>query len=248
MRRQFGHAYVPAAKTREFNAFCKQYLNPFLNMHRPCLFGTEVPDAKKPGRLRRIHRHDGRHAPLDKFASLPNAASFLRDGITLEDPLQEARRLTDVEAARQLRDAREDRRPPEACRKISGSLRSRCAGRRTLSGGTARVRGTTERRRSLHQSYMDSNMSSCWEATSAGVALGRYANSETTSVAPTGTTEPSCSWNSASTISQVGLVDSTGGCNTLELCEQRECCHEAKTANLLYGDPEGPDVGAMAQR
>lgn len=43
-------------------------------------------------------------------------------------------------------------------------------------------------------------------------------------------------------------VNSTGGCNTLELCEKRECCHEAKKANPLYGDPEGPDVGAMARR
>lgn len=29
------------------------------------------------------------------------------------------------------------------------------------------------------------------------------------------------------------FVDSTGQCNTLALPEQRECCHEAETADLL---------------
>lgn len=49
-------------------------------------------------------------------------------------------------------------------------------------------------------------------------------------------------------VRQEKTVDSTGECNTLELLEQRECCHEAKTADLLYGNPEGTDVGTMAQR
>ncbi len=107
VRRQFGHAYVPAARTPEFNAFCKDYLNPFLNMHRPCLFGTEVPDPKKVGRFQRVHRQEDVMTPLDKLASPPDAQSFLREGITLEDLQQQARRLTDIEAARQVREARE---------------------------------------------------------------------------------------------------------------------------------------------
>lgn len=45
--------------------------------------------------------------PLDKLGSLPNAGSFLRMDITLEELQQEARRLTDIEAARQVREARE---------------------------------------------------------------------------------------------------------------------------------------------
>jgi len=98
---------VPAERTLEFNAFCKDYLNPFLNLHRPCLFGTEAPDRKKPGRLRRVHRHEDVKTPPDKLTSLPDAESFLREGITLEALLQEARRLTDIEAARQVRKARE---------------------------------------------------------------------------------------------------------------------------------------------
>jgi transposase InsO family protein len=107
VRRQFGYSYIPAERAILFNDFCRIHLNPFLNFHRPCLFGTEVPDARKAGRTRRVHRRDDVMTPLEKFASLPEAGSFLRDGITLEGLLQDARSLTDIEAARQVREARE---------------------------------------------------------------------------------------------------------------------------------------------
>jgi len=45
--------------------------------------------------------------PLDKLASLPDAQSFLREGVTLGSLQQEARRLIDIEAARQVREERE---------------------------------------------------------------------------------------------------------------------------------------------
>ena len=45
--------------------------------------------------------------PLEKLASLPDADDFLRKGITLDPLKQQARSQTDVEAARQVRQARE---------------------------------------------------------------------------------------------------------------------------------------------
>ena len=44
--------------------------------------------------------------PLDKLASLPEAQSYLRQGITLEHLYQLARALTDVQAAEELNEAR----------------------------------------------------------------------------------------------------------------------------------------------
>ena len=44
--------------------------------------------------------------PLEKLASLPEAASFLRLGVSLDQLQTEAKRLTDNEAARQLNEAR----------------------------------------------------------------------------------------------------------------------------------------------
>ncbi|MCU0964410.1 MAG: hypothetical protein MUF08_04955, partial [Burkholderiaceae bacterium] len=45
--------------------------------------------------------------PLDKLASLPGAASFLRPGLTLLDLQQLARALRDVQAAQELNEARQ---------------------------------------------------------------------------------------------------------------------------------------------
>lgn len=106
VRKLFGYAHIPQRHASRFNTFCVEYLNPFLNFHRPCLFATEVADAKKPGRIKRVYRPKDAMTPLDKLASLPEAAKHLREGVTLEDLHQLARALTDVQAAEELNEAR----------------------------------------------------------------------------------------------------------------------------------------------
>ena len=44
--------------------------------------------------------------PLDKLASLPEAATFMREGVTLEDLCELATALTDVQAGEELHEAR----------------------------------------------------------------------------------------------------------------------------------------------
>ena len=44
--------------------------------------------------------------PLDKLSSLPDAAKFLREGVTLEELHQLARALSDVQAGEELNEAR----------------------------------------------------------------------------------------------------------------------------------------------
>jgi transposase InsO family protein len=106
VRKVFGYAHIPQRHAGRFNTFCVEYLNPFLNFHRPCLFATDVPDAKKPGRIKRVYRPRDAMTPLDKLASLPEAHKHLREGITLEHLHELARALTDVQAAEELNDAR----------------------------------------------------------------------------------------------------------------------------------------------
>ena len=38
VRKIFGYAHIPQHHAVRFNTFCREYLNPFLNFHRPCLF------------------------------------------------------------------------------------------------------------------------------------------------------------------------------------------------------------------
>ena len=106
VRKVFGYTHIPQRHAARFNTFCVEYLNPFLNFHRPCLFATEVPDLKKPGRIKRVYRPADAMTPLDKLASLPAAARCLRQNITLEHLQQLARALPDVQAAEELAEAR----------------------------------------------------------------------------------------------------------------------------------------------
>lgn len=106
VRKVFGYAHIAQRHAGRFNTFCVEYLNPFLNLHRPCLFATEVADPKKPGRIKRVYRACDVMTPLDKLASLPDARKYLREGITLEHLYELARALTDVQAAEQLNEAR----------------------------------------------------------------------------------------------------------------------------------------------
>jgi len=56
VRKLFGYAHIPQRHAVRFNTFCVEYLNPFLNFHRPCLFATDKLDPKKPGRIKRVYR------------------------------------------------------------------------------------------------------------------------------------------------------------------------------------------------
>ena len=70
------------------------------------VFATEVADPKKPGRIKRVYRPRDVMTPLDKLASLPNAAQFLRPDVTLAGLQELARARTDVQAAEDLAAAR----------------------------------------------------------------------------------------------------------------------------------------------
>jgi transposase InsO family protein len=106
VRKLFGYAHIPQRHAVRFNTFCVEFLNPFLNFHRPCLFATDKLDPKKPGRIKRVYRAKDAMTPLDKLASLPEAASFMREGVTLEHLRALATALTDVQAAEELNEAR----------------------------------------------------------------------------------------------------------------------------------------------
>lgn len=106
VRKLFGYAHIAQRHAGQFNTFCLEYLNPFLNFHRPCLFATDVPDAKKPGRIKRVYRPEDVMTPLDKLASVPKVGKYLRAGVRLAELYQLARALTDVQAAEELNEAR----------------------------------------------------------------------------------------------------------------------------------------------
>jgi len=106
VRKEFGYSHIPQRHVAHFNTYCLEYLNPFLNFYRSCLFSIDKPDPKKPGRIKRIYRPQDAMTPLDKLASLPEQNQGLREGLTLEHLRELATALTDVQAAEELSEAR----------------------------------------------------------------------------------------------------------------------------------------------
>ena len=100
VRKQFGHGYIPVGFYEDINGFTVGVLAEHLNFHRPCWFPRETTDGK--GRILRQYRPQDLRTPYEKFRSLPDAASFLRPGVTLEQLALQARRLSDNDSAARL--------------------------------------------------------------------------------------------------------------------------------------------------
>ena len=104
VRKLIGHGPIPARHAEAFQKFYTAHLNPYLNFHRPCGFATILPGTR--GKRRRVYRADDYRTPYEKLASLPNWERFLKPGITRELLDRQARRFTDVEAARRMQAAK----------------------------------------------------------------------------------------------------------------------------------------------
>ena len=88
----------------DLNAFDRDYLNPYVNFHRPCLFAETVTDAK--GRERKRYPYKLMMTPYEKFKSLPLAKTFLKPDITFSQLDALATAMSDNEAAERLNKAR----------------------------------------------------------------------------------------------------------------------------------------------
>lgn len=104
IRKHLGYSHIPQRFATEINALCAEHLNPYLNFHRPCLFAEDYLDKK--GKTRKRYPLKAVMTPLEKLASLPDAESFLKPGVTLDALREKARTMSDNEAAERLNKAR----------------------------------------------------------------------------------------------------------------------------------------------
>lgn len=100
VRRQFGYGPIPVGFYEDINGFTAGVLAEHLNFHRPCWFPRQKTDRK--GRIIRQYRPQDLMTPYEKLRSLPDAASFLRPGVTLEQLEAQARRISDNDSAARL--------------------------------------------------------------------------------------------------------------------------------------------------
>jgi transposase InsO family protein len=104
IRKQFGYAHIAQPFAADMNAFCRDFLNPYVNFHRPCYFAVDAVDAK--GKIRKQYPHNLIMTPFDKLKTLPPGIFNLCPGVTLASLERQAQQMTDNQAAKSLTDAR----------------------------------------------------------------------------------------------------------------------------------------------
>jgi transposase InsO family protein len=104
VRKHLGYAYIPQSCAEALNRYNHEYLNPYINFHRPCFFPVSVTDRK--GKIKKTYPYHKVMTPYDKFKSLPSAESHLCPGVTMERLDDIACQMSDNEFAERMVKAR----------------------------------------------------------------------------------------------------------------------------------------------
>jgi transposase InsO family protein len=104
VRKHLGYAHIPQRCAAQVNAFCREFLNPYVNFHRPCFFPHTTTDSK--GRIRKRYRFEDMMTPYEKLKSLPDATTFLKPGMSFQALDAYVAATSDNQAAQQLNQAR----------------------------------------------------------------------------------------------------------------------------------------------
>ncbi|MFC1916782.1 integrase [Chloroflexota bacterium] len=104
IRKNLGYAYIPQTCAELLNGYHKDYLNPYINFHRPCFFPVSVIDHK--GKIRKTYPYKMVGTPYERLKSLPQAESCLRPGVTFEKLETIANQMSDNQFAERMVKAR----------------------------------------------------------------------------------------------------------------------------------------------
>lgn len=105
VRKLFGYAHIAQRWAPLINDFNQQYLNPYVNFHRPCFYPEIYTDSK--GKQRKRYLYENMMTPYDKLKSLPNAKDYLKPEISFAILDEVAHQISDNQAADQLQKARQ---------------------------------------------------------------------------------------------------------------------------------------------
>lgn len=104
IRKLIGYGHIPGEHAAALQKFYTHYLNPYLNFHRPCGFATVTLDAR--GKRHRWYRLEDYQTPYEKLKALPEAAQYLKPGLSFAQLDQVARQMSDTAWARKMNAAK----------------------------------------------------------------------------------------------------------------------------------------------
>lgn len=104
IRKHIGWGHIASQHAEAVDRFHREFLNPYLNFHRPCGIAEIVRTAK--GKLKRVYRRWA--TPWEILRELPAGAGCLRPGLSLAVLDERAAAQSDTEAARDLQQAKRE--------------------------------------------------------------------------------------------------------------------------------------------
>jgi transposase InsO family protein len=102
IRKHIGYGYIDASHADAINDFYCEYLNPYLNYHRPCAQAEVKIDEKGRKRV----RYKRYQTPLETLSLLEKPAQYLRNGLSMNALNRVAAALSDTDAARRMQQAK----------------------------------------------------------------------------------------------------------------------------------------------
>jgi len=107
VRKHMGYSHIPQKFAQPINAFYQEVFNGWLNMHRPCLFATEVVSDK--GKIKKVYKNKDAKTPLECLVVLNKTGLVtFKSATTLEGLLLRAGENTDLQAAQEMQKAKAD--------------------------------------------------------------------------------------------------------------------------------------------
>tara|TARA_B100001142_G_C14298805_1_gene641999 strand:- start:12 stop:350 length:339 start_codon:yes stop_codon:yes gene_type:complete len=76
------HVHIPQPLAGQINEFNREYLNPYINFHKPCFFASEVINDK--GKICKKYRYKDVMTPYNKLKSLLDSQKYLRSDTSFE--------------------------------------------------------------------------------------------------------------------------------------------------------------------
>ena len=105
VRKHMGYSHIPQKYAKPINAFYQEVFNPWLNLHRPCMFATD--DVSTKGKVVKRYRHKDVKTPLEALKQLcDKGLAQLKVGVRLTALQALAAAQTDLAAAQEMQRAK----------------------------------------------------------------------------------------------------------------------------------------------
>ena len=105
VRKHMGYSHIPQRFAKPINAFYQAVFNPWLNLHRPCMFASDTVNAK--GKVIKRYRHEDVKTPLAALEQLcDKGLASLKTGVALVALQAQADKQTDLAAAQEMQRAK----------------------------------------------------------------------------------------------------------------------------------------------